>query len=81
MDPDNETVTSYNIQRLQQEDDETGPWTAIEAYLLFDSWPVGKQKPDYGVPIHSELRTGPGEPTRVSITTAREMLRDEINVL
>lgn len=27
---------------------DAGPWTATEAFLLFDWWPPGKQKPDYG---------------------------------
>lgn len=26
---------------------ESGPWTATEAFLLFDRWPPGKQKPVY----------------------------------
>lgn len=26
----------------------TGPWTMNESFLLFDWWPRGKQKPDYG---------------------------------
>ncbi|KAK5086215.1 hypothetical protein LTR70_000001 [Exophiala xenobiotica] len=27
---------------------DAGPWTTTEAFLLFDWWPPGKQKPDYG---------------------------------
>jgi len=27
---------------------DTGAWTPIEAFLLFDLWPPGKEKPDYG---------------------------------
>lgn len=27
---------------------DTGPWTTTEAFLLFDWWPSGRQKPDYG---------------------------------
>jgi len=27
---------------------DAGPWTTTEAFLLFDRWPPGKQKPDYG---------------------------------
>ncbi|KAK5096881.1 hypothetical protein LTS08_007371 [Lithohypha guttulata] len=27
---------------------ESGAWTSTEAFLLFDRWPLGRQKPDYG---------------------------------
>jgi hypothetical protein len=80
MEPENETVTSYNIQPLQQSEQDTGPWTTTEAYLLFESWPAGKVKPDYGVAAPSELRAGQTRVMR-AIISARDMLQDEIDVL
>ena len=49
MEEGDERVTCYNIEPLQESTTETGPWTATEAYLLFDSWPAGKNKPNHGV--------------------------------
>jgi hypothetical protein len=82
MELDNERVmTSCNIESIQEEVGETGPWTSIEAYLLFEWWPPGKTKPNYGVPEDTGLSRGQYGTGRATITTARDMLRDEINVL
>lgn len=34
---------------------ETGPWTTTEAFLLFDWWPSGRQKPDYGQDVSLDM--------------------------
>ena len=81
MDDKDELVVGYNIESIVEEVGETGPWTSNEAFLLFDYWPPGKHRPDHGVAGENELTTGQFGPSRVTITTARDMLRDEINVL
>ncbi|EXJ80377.1 hypothetical protein A1O1_08521 [Capronia coronata CBS 617.96] len=65
---------------------ETGPWTAEEAFLLFDWWPPEKQKPEFwdalvNKPSVRAAVPGPGQGGRTGITTARQFLRDDINVL
>ena len=41
--------TCANVPEIIQEegDGDTGPWSSREAFLLFDWWPPGHQKPDY----------------------------------
>lgn len=34
---------------------DTGPWSTDEAFILFDWWPPGRQKPDYGELEDAEL--------------------------
>lgn len=34
---------------------ESGPWTSNEAYLLFEWWPSGKAKPNYGQNVSSDM--------------------------
>ena len=62
-----------------QEASETGPWTSKEAFLLFDIWPSAKIKPDYG-PM-PQMDIGRCGPPLQGIMTARDMLRDDMNVL
>ena len=81
MDDSEKRAVGYNIEPIQEEVGETGPWTTAEAFLLFEWWPAGKAKPDHGVPVNTEVNIGQCGPGRVPITTARDMLRDEINVL
>jgi Protein of unknown function (DUF2439) len=82
MEEGDERVTCYNIEPIPKSMTETGPWTATEAYLLFDLWPPGKNKPDYGVLVTTELSTSVAGLGRPTITTARDMmLRDDVNVL
>ena len=81
MDDSEERAVGYNIEPIQEEVGETGPWTTAEAFLLFEWWPQSRPKPDYGAPANTEVNIGQCGPSRVAITTARDMLRDEINVL
>jgi len=44
-------VSPTKIAVMPAEDDaihESGPWTGVEAFLLFDWWPPGREKPQYG---------------------------------
>ncbi|KAJ9612535.1 hypothetical protein H2200_004132 [Cladophialophora chaetospira] len=63
----------------------TGPWTIDEAFLLFEIWPTEIEKPPYwaDTPPQRIQRADP-EPIRHDwggITTARQFLRDDVNVL
>jgi hypothetical protein len=47
---------SINVPEIVDEvDEDVGPWSTREAFLLFDYWPPGREKPDYG----DEARVGP----------------------
>jgi hypothetical protein len=39
-----------NVPKIveQAKDEDTGPWSEREAYLLFEWWPEGRVRPDYG---------------------------------
>lgn len=41
---------SVNVPEVVDEevDEDVGPWSTREAFLLFDWWPPGREKPDYG---------------------------------
>lgn len=52
-----ETATNKNLDLEQSKFEasvshtaqaESGPWTTMEAFLLFERWPSSKKKPDYG---------------------------------
>lgn len=63
----------------------TGPWTAEEAFLLFDWWPDGLDRPSFW-PAKRDgtmpgAMPGAGAGFRSGITTARQFLRDDVNVL
>ncbi|KAL2402407.1 hypothetical protein ABEF95_000903 [Exophiala dermatitidis] len=86
--PENDE-TSSNLQERSK--GEVGPWTSEEAFLLFDWWPPDKEKPEFWdranlgdtgntVPPGGVARAVQGG-ARSGITTARQFLRDEINVL
>ena len=69
-------------------DGPSGPWTSDEAFLLFDWWPTELKKPAYWMaapeaPVvlvpPSVVSAAPG--FWGGITTARQFLRDDINVL
>ncbi|KAL2432467.1 hypothetical protein ABEF95_011280 [Exophiala dermatitidis] len=87
--PENDNETSPNVQERSK--GEVGPWTSEEAFLLFDWWPPDKEKPEFWdhVNLGHTSNTGPPEGVpqavqgvvRSGITTARQFLRDEINVL
>ena len=81
MDDSDGRALGYNVELILEDFEETGPWTTAEAYLLFEWWPPGKKKPGYGAPAYTELDSARCGPGRVTITTARDMLRDEMNVL
>ena len=79
------SVASVDVIEPMAGAGETGPWTSSEAFLLFEWWPPGKQKPDYGQqPNYGNAFRG-GRRDEISalggITSARDMIRDEINVL
>ena len=63
----------------------TGPWTLDEAFLLFDWWPAELEKPACWAEFTTEPvpRTiaQPAQVFRGGITTARQFLRDDGNVL
>ncbi|KIW10237.1 hypothetical protein PV08_11199 [Exophiala spinifera] len=72
----------------QDQEGQTGPWTSDEAFLLFDWWPPGIEKPEYWAATvekpcaPSAVVAGDvmsGYPT--IITTARQFLRDDVNAL
>jgi hypothetical protein len=78
-----------NDQTEEQHENETGeseigPWTTEEAFLLFDWWPPAIQKPDYwhdaGEPP-AQLERPTKKQGFGGITTARQFLRDDMNVL
>lgn len=61
---------------------EGGPWTAEEAYLLFDWWPPGMSKPDFWsapVPVQSRTMKAPLPVFSTRITTARQIFHDDMN--
>ena len=79
------SITSIDVVEPVAETGESGPWTSAEAFLLFEWWPPGKQKPDYGgQPNYGNGFKG-GRRDEVSalggITSARDMIRDDVNVL
>ena len=76
-----EPVTGYNIQPIQESNGEIGPWTSTEAFLLFELWPPGRTKPFCDVPSYADVNTGQSFLGKPTITTARDLLRDELNVL
>lgn len=51
--------------------EESGPWTSTEAFLLFDWWPPGRQKPPYAVNTTSGTndleREGSNEVSRTNV--------------
>jgi hypothetical protein len=62
----------------------TGPWTVEEAFLLFDWWPAEIERPAYWTdttvePVSRALRE-PAYGNWGGITTARQFLRDDVNV-
>jgi hypothetical protein len=62
----------------------TGPWTVEEAFLLFDWWPAEMERPAYWTdttvePVSRALRE-PAYGNWGGITTARQFLRDDVNV-
>ncbi|KIW71086.1 hypothetical protein PV04_03294 [Phialophora macrospora] len=62
----------------------TGPWTVEEAFLLFDWWPAEIERPGYWTdttvePVSRALRE-PAYGNWGGITTARQFLRDDVNV-
>ncbi|KIW96956.1 uncharacterized protein Z519_02347 [Cladophialophora bantiana CBS 173.52] len=65
----------------------TGPWTADEAFLLFDWWPAAMEKPVYWKdemePVLPRGMPAAVPDVRAGITTARRFLflRNDINVL
>lgn len=63
----------------------TGPWTVDEAFLLFDFWPAEMEKPEYWVdkaPRTVSCAVPAAFPSNWGgITTARQFLRDDVNVL
>ena len=79
------SVTSIDVVQPVAEAGETGPWTSTEAFLLFEWWPPGKQKPDYGQQPKYGIGFGGGRRDEISalggITSARDMIRDVVNVL
>ncbi len=81
MDNNDERAVGYKVEPILEDLGETGAWTTVEAYLLFEWWPPGKTRPDYGAPCYTDVQAGQFAPGRAAITTARDMLRDEINVL
>jgi len=79
------------VEELQEETApathvETGPWTTIEAFLLFDWWPPGREKPDYGVlpPPQAVKRSGGEEQKRRNhapgFQSARTVRRDGVDM-
>lgn len=64
------------------EKQEQGPWTSVEAFLLFDWWPPNRQKPQFDGPLEA-IQPAFNAPKNPScfITTARDMLRDDRYVL
>lgn len=48
---------SVNVPEIvdEKDDKDVGPWSSREAFLLFDWWPPGRQKPDYGHAIEHHL--------------------------
>lgn len=65
---------------------EVGPWTAEEAFLLFDWWPPDKEKPSFwdahmDKPSAQTVVSGPGRGCHAGITTARQFLRDDVDAL
>lgn len=65
---------------------EKGPWTTEEAFLLFECWPSQVEKPDFWNATIEAALPGPVFPGAGSgfptvITTARQVLRDDVNVL
>ena len=79
------SVTSIDVVEPVAEAGESGPWTSTEAFLLFEWWPPCKQKPDYGGrPNYGNGFKG-GRRDEISalggITSARDMIRDDVNVL
>ena len=79
------SITSIDVVEPVAETGESGPWTSTEAFLLFEWWPPGKQKPYYGgQPNYGNGFKG-GRRDEISalggITSARDMIRDDVNVL
>jgi hypothetical protein len=81
MEQGEETRVGYNIEPIPEILDESGPWTTREAFLLFEKWPSGKTKPDYGILPTTNFNLDRCGPERATIVTARDLLRDEINAL
>ncbi|KIX10500.1 uncharacterized protein Z518_01583 [Rhinocladiella mackenziei CBS 650.93] len=84
LDKGNNDMRESNIQERSKE--ETGPWTAEEAFLLFDWWPTDLEKPGLWASAVQELApqaavSGAGRGFSTTITTARQFLRDDVNVL
>ncbi|KIW47109.1 uncharacterized protein PV06_02709 [Exophiala oligosperma] len=73
----------------QDQEGQTGPWTSDEAFLLFDWWPPGMEKPEYwaatvekpSAPVAVAAAGGPISGYPSMITTARQFLRDDANAL
>jgi hypothetical protein len=63
----------------------TGPWTTEEAFLLFDWWPADLEKPVYWTSVAIQPRVPMIQEAVPNnwggITTARQVLRDDVNVL
>jgi hypothetical protein len=63
---------------------ETGPWTLEEAFLLFDWWPPEMERPEYWQAAEEAPARGKMPAINqgfAGITTARQFLRDDMNVL
>lgn len=75
----------HTTKSVQGSSGSSGPWTVDEAFLLFEWWPAEIEKPLYWTdnlpePVSRalpELEQG----FRGGITTARQFLRDDVNVL
>ena len=39
---------SEETPAISEATEEQGPWTSVEAFLLFNRWPPNRVKPDYG---------------------------------
>ena len=62
---------SVNVPEIVDEevDMDIGPWSTREAFLLFDWWPPGREKPDYGSSV--EHRPQPEEQSFAGFTHPR----------
>ena len=49
---------SLNVPEVvgEEVDTDVGPWSTREAFLLFDWWPPGREKPDYGCTIEPRIQ-------------------------
>ncbi|KIV90791.1 hypothetical protein PV10_05399 [Exophiala mesophila] len=62
---------------------EKGPWSGEEAFLLFDWWPPGLERPAYWTdlaPIQSRSLAVPLPVFSTRITTARQFFHDDMNM-